>query len=107
MFVFVGAGNIEDFARLFTAWVQAKGATDQTWRLSLEGQVSAACKLANATPLASKTTMRIGGLAAYYAEPSNLTDLRALIDNAKDALARFLSRSWVERGSQIKASMVW
>lgn len=83
LFVFIGAGNIDDFARLFTAWVQAKGATDQTWRLSLEGQVSTACKLANTTPLASKTTMRIGGPAAYYAEPSNLTDLRALIDNAK------------------------
>ena len=26
LFVFIGAGNIDDFARLFTAWVQAKGA---------------------------------------------------------------------------------
>lgn len=83
VYVFIGAGNIDNFARLFTAWLQAEGAPQLTWRLSLEGQVSPACKLANAVPLANKTTIRIGGPAAYYAEPANLSDLRALMDSAK------------------------
>ena len=83
LYVFIGAGNLDDCARLFTAWVQSKGDPHLTWQLSLEGSVSPNCKLANATPLANKTTMRIGGPAAYYAEPANLSDLRALIDNAK------------------------
>ena len=83
LYVFIGAGNLDDFARLFTAWVQSQGDPQESWKLSLQDSVSPDCKLANATPLANKTTMRIGGPAAYYAEPANLTDLRALIDNAK------------------------
>ena len=83
VFAFIGAGNIDNFARLFTAWVKAEGALDLTWKISLEGQVSPDCKLSNRMPLANKTTMRIGGPAAYYAEPSNLSDLRALIFNAR------------------------
>jgi UDP-N-acetylenolpyruvoylglucosamine reductase len=53
------------------------------WRDFLKNRVSRHCVLKVDEPLANKTTMRIGGAARFYAEPTNVTDLRALLNAAK------------------------
>ena len=81
--VFIGAGDIDGFASLFSEWVRADQQPAEAW-LNLVGErVSPDCKLRIDESLAAKTTLRVGGAARYYAEPGNLTDLRALLLSAK------------------------
>ena len=80
---FVGAGDVDQFGGLFTSMRRCEFDLNAAWRDFLNGRVSAECVLKEEEPLANKTTMRIGGAARFYAEPSNLCDLRALLRAAK------------------------
>lgn len=80
---FVGAGDIDQFAGLFTSMRRGEIDFNAVWREFLRTRVSAECVLKESEPLANKTTMRIGGAARFYAEPANLCDLRALLRAAK------------------------
>jgi len=82
LLAFVGAGDIHLFAGLFTALYQCGFNTEAAWQSFLQGRVSPECTLKESEPLASKTTMRIGGAARFYAEPNNLFDLRMLLSAA-------------------------
>ncbi|MEN8660929.1 MAG: UDP-N-acetylmuramate dehydrogenase [Lentimonas sp.] len=80
---FVGAGDLDGFAGFFVEWIRSKGELNDAWMGYLEGRVAPSCVLKLHEPLANKTTLRVGGSARLYAEPSNLTDLRALLRGAK------------------------
>jgi len=80
---FVGAGDIDQFGGLFTSMRRCEFDLNAAWGDFLEGRVSPNCVLKENEALANKTTMRIGGAARFYAEPSNLCDLRALLRAAK------------------------
>ncbi|MGJ8653504.1 MAG: UDP-N-acetylmuramate dehydrogenase [Opitutaceae bacterium] len=80
---FVGAGDLDGFAGVFVEWIRSAGDFNSTWDGFLDGRVSLDCTLKQDEPLANKTTLRVGGNARFYAEPSNLTDLRALLRAAK------------------------
>lgn len=83
MLAFVGAGDIHLFAGLFASMYHNGFDTDRAWRDFLRDRVAPECFLKGCEPLAKKTTMRIGGAARFYAEPSNLSDLRMLLSAAK------------------------
>jgi len=74
--LFIGAGDIDRLARQFARdWLLV-----ESWRERL----SPATKLTLGEPLASKTTLRVGGEARLYAEPANVGDLRYLLNGAKE-----------------------
>lgn len=50
---------------------------------ALQPQLSAGAKLKREEPLATKTTMRVGGAARVYAEPASVADLQAVLRAAK------------------------
>lgn len=81
--VFIGAGDIDGFAAVFSEWIRSNREISTTWLNFVEREVSAQCKLRLNEPMAAKTTLRVGGAAHYYAEPANLVDLRALMRSAK------------------------
>ncbi|MEE2988713.1 MAG: UDP-N-acetylmuramate dehydrogenase, partial [Verrucomicrobiota bacterium] len=96
--VFVGAGNIEEFAAAFTSWLRASASAgevpspkpaslttnlDAAWVDYLTPRLSPDCKLKLYEPLANKTTIRIGGSARFYAEPANFSDLLVLLRAAE------------------------
>lgn len=83
LLAFVGAGDIHLFAGLFTSMYRSGFDMDEAWRDFLRNRVAPECVLKVSEPLAKKTTMRIGGAARFYAEPSNLCDLRMLLCAAK------------------------
>ncbi|MGA2017915.1 MAG: UDP-N-acetylmuramate dehydrogenase [Opitutaceae bacterium] len=84
--VFVGAGDIDRSAR---AWVEAaRGQISraQRWDRFAEAVrplLSRASVLSREEPLAEKTTLRVGGAARLYAEPSTEDDLRVLLAEAR------------------------
>jgi UDP-N-acetylenolpyruvoylglucosamine reductase len=81
--VFVGAGDIDAMAR---EWIT--GLTVQKWDTAaalLRGVVSATTAVKREESLAAKTTLRLGGAARLYAEPSCTEDLQALVRAAKTA----------------------
>lgn len=80
---FVGAGDIHQFAAAFTAQVRSGFVTADAWKLYLEPRKSSACRLKTEEALASKTTIRVGGTVAFYAEPANLSDLHSLLVAAR------------------------
>lgn len=80
---FVGAGDIHQFGALFVSMHRCRFDQGAAWFDFLKGRVSAQCLLTKDEPLANKTTIRIGGAAGFYAEPSNICDLRALLCAAK------------------------
>ena len=80
---FVGAGDIDQFAALFSSMRRSDSVLSAAWRDFLQPRVSSACVLKDNEPLANKTTIRIGGAARFYAEPADLCDLRALLSAAK------------------------
>lgn len=82
-FAFVGAGDIEGFAAAFAALADSGFDEAEAWERFLRPRVSAECVLRRDESLAAKTTMRVGGAARFYAEPANLTDLRALLGAAR------------------------
>jgi len=76
---FVGAGDIDQAAGVCAALLRSDGIIDAAWVEFLQKRVSSHCILRQDEPLAKKTTIRIGGSAKQYAEPSSLVDLRALL----------------------------
>lgn len=83
LLAFVGAGDIHLFANMFTAFYKNGFNPEQAWQAFLRERVSPECVLKQSEPLANKTTMRVGGAARFYAEPSNLSDLRMLLSAAE------------------------
>ncbi|MEE2988866.1 MAG: UDP-N-acetylmuramate dehydrogenase [Verrucomicrobiota bacterium] len=96
--VFVGAGDIGEFAAAFTSWFRASASggkvclpepvsvtanLDVAWADFLAPRVSPDCKFKSHEPLANKTTIRIGGSARFYAEPANFSDLLVLLRAAE------------------------
>jgi UDP-N-acetylenolpyruvoylglucosamine reductase len=80
--VFVGAGDIEQWAHEFAAQSESGVRLAAEWdRLAagLRPLLSAETRLAREEPLAPKTTMGSGGAARLYCEPAGLDDLRCLL----------------------------
>ena len=77
--VFIGAGDIHHFAAAFVSWTRHEHDLRAAWLDYLKERVAPDCSLKCDEPLAAKTTMRVGGSARFYAEPSNFCDLRALL----------------------------
>ena len=77
--VFVGAGNIDQFGAVFSSLLRHDFSVESAWGSYLEGRVGPDCVLRCEEALAAKTTMRVGGTSRFYAEPSNLCDLRSLL----------------------------
>lgn len=80
--VFAGAGDINQFAAVFTSWIRNGVDMEKAWLDYMQGRVAPDCRLLCGEPLAAKTTMRVGGAARFYAEPTSLCDLRALLQAA-------------------------
>ena len=80
---FVGAGDIDQFSGAFVEMIQTGFDTPQAFIQFLQSRVSKDCRLLENEALANKTTMRIGGSARFYVEPSNLVDLQAVLRAAK------------------------
>lgn len=81
--VFIGAGDIDGFTSVFCEWIRTKREIATSWFNFVQKEVSAECKLRLNEAMATKTTLRVGGAARYYAEPANMVDLRALLRSAK------------------------
>ena len=84
--VFVGAGDIDQRAREWIAEVRKAVETSRKWDLfaeSVRPLLSGTANLLREEPLAEKTTMRVGGAARLYAEPTTEDDLRTLILEAR------------------------
>ncbi len=99
--VFVGAGDIGEFAHDFAATLQRAAQRDAIWRQfvgDLQMRLSVTTKLTMREPLAPKTTIRIGGPARAYAEPASETDLQVLL---REAYAHELSVFILGRGSNL------
>ncbi|MGB0415979.1 MAG: UDP-N-acetylmuramate dehydrogenase [Coraliomargarita sp.] len=76
---FVGAGDLDQFGAVFTSLIRCSFDLQASWTDYLSARVAPECTLSCNEPLAKKTTMRVGGAARFFAEPSNLCDLRALL----------------------------
>ncbi len=86
--VFVGAGDVERKARAWLALRKEKMNVAQKWDellTAFKSQVTAATRLTREEPLAAKTTLRVGGAARLYAEPTTVEDLQALLRGAAAA----------------------
>ncbi|MEM8867114.1 MAG: UDP-N-acetylmuramate dehydrogenase [Verrucomicrobiota bacterium] len=83
LLAFVGAGDIEIFCRVVDVWIHTKGDVDLSFVEYMQARISTDCVLKQAEPLAKKTTLRVGGEARFFAEPGNLSDLKALLRGAK------------------------
>lgn len=81
--VFAGAGDIHYFANAFVSQVRSGFQAQSAWMDYMRPRVSESCNLETEVSLASKTTMRVGGAAAFYAEPENLSDLHTLLQGAE------------------------
>ncbi len=75
--LFVGAGDIELLALEYKKYL---GWAD--WWQSFLNKIDVGTKVAENEPLASKTTMRLGGSARFYIEPVSLDDLIRAVKGA-------------------------
>jgi UDP-N-acetylmuramate--L-alanine ligase/UDP-N-acetylenolpyruvoylglucosamine reductase len=79
---FVGAGDIDRFAREWLAERRAAPAQANRWdefAESIRGRLGGETMLRREEPLARKTTLGVGGAARLYAEPAGAEDLRILL----------------------------
>lgn len=88
LLAFVGAGDIDQVARAVVALLRgnvgpATGAMKR-FRSLVETALAPETSVRFDEPLGSKTTMRVGGAAAVYAEPANTADLQMLIRAARE-----------------------
>lgn len=79
LLVFVGAGDIEDFAGAAAALLRQAGSVAAACLDFLQQRLSPEAVIKQNEPLANKTTMRIGGPARLYAEPVSRADLQQLL----------------------------
>jgi UDP-N-acetylmuramate--alanine ligase len=83
---FVGAGDIDRKARVWLEILQRDAAKARRWDAFVEilkARIGSDTKLKREEPLATKTTLRVGGAARVYAEPASLEDLQTLLREAK------------------------
>lgn len=71
---FIGAGDIEGYAKAYVNSLKRK----VQWE-ALKKIVSAETVLREEEPMASKTTLQVGGKAQFYAEPASLDDLKNVL----------------------------
>lgn len=96
--LFVGAGNIDRWAHSFACLVKAEGNRNRAFSGYLESRLSPDCILRSNEAMAPKTTMGVGGRARWYAEPSHVEDLRAIVEAC---LLFGLPRTMIGRGSNL------
>ncbi len=78
--LFLGAGDLDRHAHAFASWQLSSGDAWRAWSDYLQTRLSKDCIIRMDEPLADKTTLRVGGSATAYAEPSCSEDLRELVD---------------------------
>jgi len=95
--LFVGAGNIENPARIYAAQVEM-GSKFDGLALYLQRELSAAAVVRRNHSLAKLSTLGVGGAAALLVEPAQETDLRLVM-----GAVRFLGIPWfvMGRGSNL------
>lgn len=96
--LFIGAGDLERWADGFSAWEKAKGNKTDAFSFYLNNKLSNQTVLRENEPLANKTTLRVGGRARWYSEPSNSEDLRSLVEASN---LFNISRAMIGRGSNL------
>lgn len=85
---FVGAGDIDRKARVWLELLRKDAAKAKRWdefAAGLKPLLAEGAKLKREESLAAKTTMRVGGAARVYAEPTSVEDLQALLRKAAAA----------------------
>lgn len=98
---FVGAGDIDRKARIWLAVLEEEKLRARQWdefTAALAPRLGAGTKLRREEPLATKTTMRVGGAARVYAEPASVADLQLLL---REARAREVEIFILGRGSNL------
>jgi len=78
LLVILGAGDIDQRAK---SWL--KGRDWDRWVDKLRPLLSSETRLLREESLANRTTMRVGGAARVYAEPSSETDLQTLVTRSR------------------------
>jgi UDP-N-acetylenolpyruvoylglucosamine reductase len=78
----IGAGSINEFAHAFCARYENSD-QQSAWLEYTAKKVSPDCILKLSENLAAKTTFKIGGGSDYYAEPSSISDVFALIQSSR------------------------
>jgi UDP-N-acetylmuramate--alanine ligase len=86
--LFIGAGDIEKFARRAVALLKARSSAAaaepaDAFLALVRTRLSADAVLREREGLAQKTTLRVGGPARVYAEPASLEDMSALLKSAR------------------------
>ena len=79
--LFIGAGSINEFAHAFCALYENPD-RQSAWIEYTEKKVSTDSVLKLSENLAAKTTFKIGGGSKYYAEPSSISDVLALMQSS-------------------------
>ena len=96
--LFVGAGDLERWAHAFASWEQADGDKHNAFAHYLSTRLSPLTPLVSDEPLASKTTIGVGGPSRWYAEPAHSEDLRTIVE----ACNLFsIQRAMIGRGSNL------
>ncbi len=78
--LFVGAGNIETWARALAAWEHGRADKGLAFGKFLKNRLCGDSILSPDHPIGAMTTMGVGGSARWYAEPANTEDLRSLVE---------------------------
>ncbi|MEO7412269.1 MAG: UDP-N-acetylmuramate dehydrogenase [Opitutaceae bacterium] len=83
---FVGAGDIDRKARAWLEIVQRNAREGRRWDTfadTLKSKLVAGTKVKREEPLATKTTLRVGGAARVYLEPAAIGDLQTVLAESK------------------------
>ncbi len=98
---FVGAGDIDRDARIWLEGHVAQKAKAARWDALAETiarSVSTDTKVSREEGLASRTTMRVGGAARIFCEPSGIEDLQSVVRTAR---AQGIPTFVIGRGSNL------
>lgn len=98
---FVGAGDIDRDARIWLEGHAAQKAKAAQWDALAETiarSVSTDTKVSREEGLASRTTMRVGGAARIFCEPSGIEDLQSVVRTAR---AQGIPTFVIGRGSNL------
>lgn len=81
---FVGAGDIEHDAEAYALFLRREGLPVLTkdFGEAVAGKISAQCIIRPAEPLSRRTTLGVGGVARWYAEPATVRDISILLQTA-------------------------
>ena len=97
--LFLGAGDIQNVALSYVERLSSKTENSESDFVSdMVKLVSSESKILANEPLASKTTLRVGGIADYFAEPADETDLKLLL---LEASKRSIDVHFMGRGSNL------